>query len=221
MCFSAQADLVGGTVITLLGVDAIRHVRERRELPIAALPILLGTHQLIETFVWWGLQGHVADDVGQVATWIYLFIAFVVLPPYVPYAVREIESRPSRRRMMLPFLMLGAAVGLTLLVVLLRGPVTATLESYHLAYATSLAYGGFVVIAYVVATCGSLLLSSHRQVVIFGLVNLPVIVVLALLTTSGFASLWCAWAALASCGIAVHLRVRERRGRRVVVPAHS
>ena len=122
---------------------------------------------------------------------------------------------------MLPFLMLGAAVGLTLLVVLVRGPVTATLESYHLAYATSLAYGGFVVIAYVVATCGSLLLSSHRHVVVFGLVNLPVIVVLALLTTSGFASLWCAWAAVASCGIAVHLRVRERRGRRVAVPAHS
>jgi Family of unknown function (DUF6629) len=43
MCFSAQADLVGGVVITVIGVDAVRHVRHRRELiALAPIPLLLG-----------------------------------------------------------------------------------------------------------------------------------------------------------------------------------
>ena len=31
MCFSPQADLVGGVVICAIGVDAVRHVHQRRE----------------------------------------------------------------------------------------------------------------------------------------------------------------------------------------------
>jgi len=36
MCFSAEVDLVAGTVVTAIGVDAIRHVRYRSELALAA-----------------------------------------------------------------------------------------------------------------------------------------------------------------------------------------
>jgi hypothetical protein len=33
MCFSPQADVVGGLVICAIGIDAVRHVRQRREFP--------------------------------------------------------------------------------------------------------------------------------------------------------------------------------------------
>ena len=36
VCFSAQADVVGGIVVCALGVDALRHVRDRSEIAIAA-----------------------------------------------------------------------------------------------------------------------------------------------------------------------------------------
>ncbi len=68
MCFSPQADLIGGTVVAVIGIDALRHVQFRRDLPIASLPLILGAHQLVETFVWWGLQGDVPTEVGRVAT---------------------------------------------------------------------------------------------------------------------------------------------------------
>ena len=210
MCFSAQADLVGGTVVTLLGVDALRHVRARCELPLAALPLVLGAHQLVETLVWWGLEGHVADEVGRVATWIYLLIAFVLLPPYLPFAIWRIEVAPSRRRLMQPFIAIGIAVGAALLLTMVRGPVSASLESNYIAYEIGLPYGGFIVVVYVFATCGSMLLSGYRYIVAFGLVNLPVVVVLAALAQSGFASLWCAWAAVTSGMIALHLRYQPR-----------
>ena len=98
MCFSAQADVLGGVVVGAIGVDTIRHVRRRRgHVLIAALPLLLAWHQLDEAFVWWGLQGHVSAGVGRVATWLYLLFAFVVLPVYIPAAVLALEP-PGRRR---------------------------------------------------------------------------------------------------------------------------
>ncbi len=57
MCFSADADLAAGVVVTVIGVDAIRRARTPKELPLAALPLLFGIHQLVEAFVWWGLAG--------------------------------------------------------------------------------------------------------------------------------------------------------------------
>jgi len=47
---------------------------------IAPFPILLGLHQIDETFVWWQLQGHVPHALGVVAMWIYLLFAFVACP---------------------------------------------------------------------------------------------------------------------------------------------
>ncbi|HEV2686040.1 MAG TPA: DUF6629 family protein, partial [Actinomycetota bacterium] len=57
-----------------------------------------------------------------------------------------------------------------------------------------------------VAVCGALLLSSYRHVVIFGIANLIAVVVLARLTVDGFASLWCAYAAVACAAIAAPMR---------------
>ena len=68
MCFSPEGDLVGGLVVTGIGADACRHLRGRNDkLMLAALPLLLGTHQLIEAFVWWGQEGHVPAEVGRIA----------------------------------------------------------------------------------------------------------------------------------------------------------
>ncbi len=88
VCFSPQADIVGGLVISGIGVDVVRHVHRRRDhMALAALPLVLGAHQLDEAFVWWGQEGHVPSAIGHVALWIYLLIAFVLLPIVVPVAV--------------------------------------------------------------------------------------------------------------------------------------
>src|SRR5215207_3415742 len=192
MCFSPQADLVGGVLASAIGVDALRHVRSPRELPIASLPLLLGGHLLIETFVWWGLDGRVPAEIGTAAMWIYLIIALVVLPPLVPLAIMAIEPRPRRRALLGSFGLLGAAVGLVFLVTMLRGPVDVHAGANHLSYDIGLGDGPLIATLYVLVTCGALLVSSSRHIVVFGMINLPVVIVLALFNTNGFASLWCA-----------------------------
>jgi hypothetical protein len=208
MCFSPEADLVGGIVIGAIGVDAVRNVHRRHgHVALAALPLLLGVHQIIEAFIWLGLQGHVPHQLERGALWAYLLIAFVVLPIFVPMAVLLIEPLRPRRWAMTPLIALGVTVASILFAAMLRGPVNVRLRPYHLAYSIELRYGGFIVALYVVAVCGTLLLSSSRRVVMFGIVNLAAIAVIAWLTIDGFASVWCVWAAISSAAIALHMRV--------------
>jgi hypothetical protein len=91
-------------------------------------------------------------------------------------------------------------------VAMLRGPVTVRLGSHHLAYSIGLRHGLLIIGLYVVATCGSLLLSGYRDIVVFGAANLVVVIILARLTADGFASLWCFYAAIASGAISLHMR---------------
>jgi hypothetical protein len=214
VCFSPQADLVGGAVVVAIGIDACRHLESRRShLLLAGLPLLLGAHQAVEAFVWWGTEGDVSPEVGRVALWIYLLIAFVVLPIFVPIAVRALEPTPERRARITPFAVLGAAVSTVLFVAMLRGPIGVTPHPYHLSYSLNLQYSPLIITLYVIAVCGPLLFSGFRDIAIFGIANLIAVVVLAWLTADGFASLWCAYAAVAAAAIALHMRFGDREGR--------
>src|SRR5580692_10013923 len=207
MCFSPQADVVGGLVICAIGIDAVRHIRQRREfIALAWVPLLLGAHQLIEALVWLWLQGHVPRGVGHVALWAYLLIAFVVLPVFIPLAVIALEPTRRRKLMMAPFALTGVVIAVVLLTAMVRGPVEVTLAPYHLSYDIRLSGGFWVVAFYVAAVCGPLLLSGYRNVAAFGIVNLVAVIIIAKLTVSGFASVWCGWAAVSSAAITLHCR---------------
>ncbi|MET9640711.1 DUF6629 family protein [Streptomyces virginiae] len=51
MCWSATADLVAGTAVAAVGLVCVARVRRARDLLVAALPLLLGVHQLMEAAV--------------------------------------------------------------------------------------------------------------------------------------------------------------------------
>lgn len=216
MCFSPEADLAGGVVIGGVGIDAIRHIGRRPAVvAIAALPLILGFHQLDEAFVWWAQQGHIGSGTGTVALWVYLLIALVLLPVYVPFAVLLLEPPGRRRSAMAGLVLLGAGVGGSLLVAMLQGPIGVAAHPYHLSYSVPSGGGPIVIALYVIAVCGALLLSASRAIALFGVANLVAVVAIALMTLDGFASVWCAWAALTSGIVAVYLRASDRRLRGV------
>jgi hypothetical protein len=212
MCFAPEADAIVGGIVVVVGIDALRHVSEPRQIPLAALPLLFGLHQLIESFVWWGLQGHVAHAIERVAVWTYLLFAFSVVPVLVPVAVGAVERSRVHLRVIAAFAALGAFVAIALTVPMLRGPIDAMIEGGHVTYEVdALRRGGSLTAVYVVATCGALLASSSRDIAILGAVNFAAVPVLAWLTLNGFVSLWCFWAALMSIILDRHLRRTQHR----------
>jgi len=220
VCFSAEADLVTGIVVSGVGVDALRHVRSRRYLPLAVVPLLLGLHQVVEAFAWWGMEGRVPFRVGHMATWTYLLIAFAVLPPLIPWAIRRVEADERRRRLMLLFVVVGAAVALALLPGLMNGESGGEVACRYIAYDAGIPYGGYVLPFYVAAVCGPLLVSRTRRFVLFGVANLAAVAVLSALLARGVISLWCVWAAVTSVAIAREVRAeaRERTWRAAAAP---
>jgi hypothetical protein len=205
MCFSAQADLVAAVGVGIVAVDAVRHVRAPAQWWLASIPVVLAAHQLVEALVWLSLEGRVPDVVGRIAIWGYLAIAFGLLPILVPIAVGALEPSTNRVRAA-AFGVLGAGVAAVLMYAVIDGPVEARIEGRHIDYSVDLWHGHFVVVMYVVATCGSLLVSRHTHVRWFGAVNLVAVSLIAWVDQNALISLWCLWAALTSVGVALHLR---------------
>jgi hypothetical protein len=205
MCFSAEADLVTGIVVGAVGVDALRHVRKRHQIPLAATPLLLAVHEIDESFVWWGLHGQVALPVEHAAIYVFLAVAFV-LPFWVPFAMLGVETKVHRRSWMKAFLAVGTVTSVALLVAVISGPVGASIDGSHIAYTANISYADILIALYIVATCGSCLVASNRWLVLLGLANLSAVIALGWITFTGFTSLWCAWAALTSVAIAIYLR---------------
>ncbi len=215
MCFSAEADLVAGVVVGAIGVDALRHVRRPGQRWLAALPLVFASHQITDALVWLGLEGRVRDVVWESARWVYLAVAFGVLPVLVPIAVGANEPAVNRRRTG-AFAALGAAVSVVLMYAVVRGPVDSWIEGHHIAYEVELWHGAAIVVLYVMATCGSLLVSAHSSLRWYGGVNLVVVALLAWIDQTAFISLWCAWAAVTSLAIAAHVRAEARPERPVL-----
>lgn len=212
MCWSPTADLVAGSAITAVGVLALASARRPRELPMAALPLLLGVHQLIEMVVW----RNAGDDmhvVGGIAPLLWVIIAFPLLPAYVPIAVRFAAASRASRIRLLPFIAIGLAVSAMLAYTVASGPVTAQPFGHTMRYTVHhLVLENLVVTGYLVATIGALLMSDQRELRLLGMITTVGAFVCFLLWKEQFVSTWCALAAVASLIVLYWLqRPRWRR----------
>jgi hypothetical protein len=107
---------------------------------------------------------------------------------------------------MICLLTVGAVVSAFLLTSVFHGSVSARIDGHHIAYTANVANGSLLAMLYILATCGTLLLSSDRRIVLFGASNVVAVMFLAWLTVGGLTSLWCTWAAITSISIVLYLR---------------
>ncbi|MEV6420923.1 DUF6629 family protein [Streptomyces sp. NPDC051662] len=199
MCWSATADLVVGAGITVVGVACVARVRRARDLPLAALPLLLGAHQLIESAVWRSGGG------AGPATLAWAVIALPVLAVWVPFAVLLAAPARARRRLMVPAAIgLGTAAALSYFLVHLT--VTAEIRGHTVGYALGLPHTPLFVVAYLLATVGALLLGGDPTVRLLGVVVAYGALLCAAFWRLEFISTWCALAAVASVLVLVWTR---------------
>ncbi|GLW47399.1 hypothetical protein Stsp02_30610 [Streptomyces sp. NBRC 14336] len=191
MCWSAEADLVAGAGIAAVGVACVVRVRRARDLPMAALPLLLGAHQLIEAAVWAG------DGGTGPATLAWAVIALPLLPLWLPVSVLLAAPPRARPRLLIP-LISGVATAAVLSYVLATREVRAEIRGHTVGYAVDLPDAELLIAAYLLATIGSLLLSGDRGLIGLGALVAVGAVVCAALWRMEFVSTWCAVAAVCS-----------------------
>jgi hypothetical protein len=209
MCFSENADIVAGALLTPIGIASLREVRCWREVPFASLPMLFALHQFTEAFVWAASMGDVSHHVGRVAAIIYVAFALPVLPTLLPVSVLLLEPRKVRMRVV-PFVVLGLIVSADLAIEMIRHPVTVTVHAHSLGYGVGLSYGYAWAVGYVVAVVGPSILSGYRSIVAFGTFNLVGLIIVAILYLEAFASFWCILAGISSVLVLVHM-IRRRK----------
>jgi len=198
MCFSATANFVGSGVLGTIGVATLTKVKHRRELLFASLPALFAIHQFIEGFVWLGLDGILRPEVTHDMGAAFVLYAQGLLPCLMPLSVLLFEADVKSRRRMLPFLVIGGLTTLYMLWALIAYPLEISVKGNSIVYINQATNNTFVAILYVVATCGSLLFSKVKDMVIFGIANLAILLAVMEVKRYAFTSLWCAYAAIAS-----------------------
>ncbi|MEU9012290.1 DUF6629 family protein [Streptomyces sp. NPDC048479] len=201
MCWSATADLVVGTGIAAIGVACVAQVHRVRDLPLAALPLLLGAHQIIESLVWRSGGG-----TGP-ATVTWAVIALPLLPVWVPLGVLLAAPPRARRRLVIP-VVVGLATATVLAYRLAARHVSADIRGHTLGYVLDLPHSPLIITGYLLATVGSLLLAGDPVLRLLGLLAAAGAVACAVLWRLEFVSTWCALAAVASV---VVLRWARRR----------
>jgi uncharacterized protein DUF6629 len=187
-------------------VTTLRSARHRGEILLASLPVLFALHQLVEGFVWLGLQGDVSAAIEEAAIRAYLAFAQIALPVLVPLAFLLAEPERARRRWLVPFLALGAVVAVRLGSVIAAHPAGARAQDHLITYSTDVHFGYVTATAYVVAACGPPLLSSRPGLRLFGAANLAGLAVATVVRYGAVTSVWCLYAAFVSGLILLHLR---------------
>ena len=214
MCFSATASFAAGSVLLGVGVITLLLVRQPRELPFAAIPLLFALQQLTEGVVWLTFQ-YEMPLLNVVMTQVYSFFSHVLWPVYVPVAVLMLEAANWRRRALLAFALIGLAVGGYLLYSMIDYPIVSQPVGEHIEYRAPHYFPLLAMALYLTSITISLLLSSHRAVKVFGVFALLSFIAAYYFYAKWFISVWCFFAALLSVVVYLHF---VRRGGGIFAP---
>lgn len=203
MCFSATASFTAGGVLLAIGTITVSRVQKPTELLFAMIPLLFGIQQLLEGALWLTFPDK-APHLNTVLTYAYSAFSHVLWPLFVPCAVLLIEPFGRRRKVIMGTVAAGGLVSLYLLYALFTQPITASVEGRHITYVSPHFYSFAVMGLYLLGTCVSALLSSHKFVQLFGVAALASFIAAYVFYAAWFISVWCFLAAVMSGFIVLH-----------------
>ena len=211
MCYSAEVSFFAGGVLAAASISIARIPKERDSLPLAAIPAVFAAHQFTEGFIWLSQGNLETGNLHLAALTLYVLIAYIFWPIFIPYAVWRLEAVKWRQAMMIACQVIGIAVGLNFLFGMLQTPVGASVCTGHIAY--QVASPWHIEPAYLLAVIMPFLASSRRGLVFFGLaVAVSCGAGLYLISLPAFPSVWCFFAALLSGGLFAYFRVEQKVG---------
>lgn len=200
MCFSAEASFVAGSVLTVLGVVALKKTKAPAQRSFAAIPFFFGLQQVTEGFLWLGFTRPGFAGFVTPMTYVFIFFAQVVWPLWVPWSIMRMEPKDKRRTGAKVLVAVGVLVGVFLAYCLAMYPVKANAEGMHIAYRQDYP-GGFLntlAFLYVAATIAPPFFSRVKGMWLLG-TSIMVSYLITLVFYSGYVlSVWCFFASIIS-----------------------
>lgn len=203
MCFSASASFGAGVVLSIVGVASIKKAKSSSQLSFASIPVLFAVLQITEGFLWLSLTNPGFASLQQGTTYTFLFIAQVVWPVWVPYAIYRLEPRERRRKSMMILVGIGGLVSIYLAFCLLTFPVGAKVLGYHISYEQNYpaAIRRFSGLLYIIATIVPPFLSRIRFMWLLGTAILISYAITTIFYTNYIVSVWCFFASVISIAV--------------------
>ncbi len=186
-------------MIGAAGVATLALVRDKRQLPFAALPLLFAIHQALEGWTWLELDGATDARLTGPGVHMWVLFAWAILPIYVPWSVWVMERDPRRRRWLIAPMAVGGLLALFMLYLSVQPEIGVQVIARNLAYELGVPFSGaWLAVPYVFATCFAPMMSSYRWVVALGVGNLVAMTIAALIKAADYSSIWCTLAAFLS-----------------------
>ena len=193
MCFSTAASFASGTILTIIGVVAIKKVTYKRQILFASIPFVFAIQQFAEGFVWLSLLNDANYFWRQLSTYIFLFFALVIWPAWVPLSMLLMEKKPKRKKVLSVFFGLGALFSVLSIIDLVLHQTEAQLTAYHIHYDIYIPQNLKIIIGilYFIPTVISNFVSSTKGAVLMGVFVLISYLISRLFYNDYVISVWC------------------------------
>jgi hypothetical protein len=203
MCFSATASFSAGIVLTAIGIVTIKKTRHQSQLFFASIPFIFGLQQITEGILWVTLPNPDFVNTQKVFTYVFLFLAQIVWPIWVPIAILFLEKQSSRKNLQKVLVLAGIIVGGYLGYCLLMFDVEAKIEGQHITYFQDypLVYRNYGIVFYALATIAPPFFSHIKRMWMLGATILVSYVVTAVFYEHYVLSVWCFFSSIISLSI--------------------
>ncbi len=200
MCFSAEASFIVSGTLSIIGVSAIKQVKLKKDIFVAAIPLVFALQQLTEGLLWVTLQNP-DSGLAQTSHWLaglYGIFIGVIWPVYAPFAIYREETDHQSKRAIASMLLAGIGLAAYTIIGMIHEPIVASITKHSIHYAHEVEGQQFVLAMYLFATCAPFILSSRKLLNLTGTIITLGLLVAFFVYQQTFASVWCFFAAIAS-----------------------
>jgi hypothetical protein len=209
MCFSPEFSFGAGAVLAVVGASSIRKATGFRQKVFAGIPLIFSFQQFTEGVLWLALTRPGYESYERISTHIFLFIAQVIWPVYVPLSIFLLGQEIKGGNWLRVLSFTGVLVSVFLATRLYTYPVSAFVSEMHIVYQQHYPVVPFhlITVLYLLVTIVPPFLSGHTKMWLLGCAILFSTLVTQLVFANSFISVWCFFAAIISA--VVHQVVLE------------
>jgi hypothetical protein len=213
MCFSATGSFAISGVLTAVGAASLARNSSKSHRMFAAIPLIFAAQQAAEGTVWLTMNGG-RGPLHQLAVNVFLAVALVIWPTWLPFALRVVEQNPSRRRALGALFWLGVAVAGYAAVFLARFPPVAQIAGHSIRYDYVSSDDGrshlVYLLVYALPTVVPFYVSTLKMARPIGIMLVLSLIASVIVQRDALTSVWCFFAAILSGLILVAVERHER-----------